>query len=55
MVAEGVESGQTWNLLRDLGCTVAQGYYLSRPLPADELSAWLLRRGAPQRAAAPSS
>jgi EAL domain-containing protein (putative c-di-GMP-specific phosphodiesterase class I) len=51
VVAEGVESEPTWNVLRDLGCTVAQGYYLSRPQPPDELAAWLMRRAAPQRAA----
>ena len=46
-----MESEPTWNVLRDLGCTVAQGYYLSRPQPPDELAAWLMRRAAPQRAA----
>jgi EAL domain-containing protein (putative c-di-GMP-specific phosphodiesterase class I) len=51
VVAEGVESEQTWNHLRDLGCDVAQGYYLSRPVPPDELAAWLMRRAEPQRAA----
>jgi diguanylate cyclase (GGDEF)-like protein/PAS domain S-box-containing protein len=51
VVAEGVEGQPTWNLLRDLGCTVAQGYYLSRPLPPEDLAAWLIGRAAPQRAA----
>jgi diguanylate cyclase len=51
VVAEGVESEPTWNVLRDLGCTFAQGYYLSRPVPPDELAAWLMGRAAPQRAA----
>jgi diguanylate cyclase (GGDEF)-like protein/PAS domain S-box-containing protein len=44
VVAEGVESGPIWDRLTALGCTVAQGYYLSRPLPADELTPWLERR-----------
>jgi diguanylate cyclase (GGDEF)-like protein/PAS domain S-box-containing protein len=44
VVAEGVETGPIWDRLTDLGCTVAQGYYLSRPLPADELTPWLERR-----------
>jgi EAL domain-containing protein (putative c-di-GMP-specific phosphodiesterase class I) len=44
VVAEGVETEGVWNRLAALGCTVAQGYYLSRPLPADELRAWLLER-----------
>jgi len=30
---------------------VAQGYYLSRPLPPEDLAAWLIGRAAPQRAA----
>jgi EAL domain-containing protein (putative c-di-GMP-specific phosphodiesterase class I) len=41
VVAEGVESEEIWKELRALGCTVAQGYYLSRPLPPDELEDWL--------------
>ena len=51
VVAEGVESEAIWNTLRELGCTIAQGYFLSRPVPPDELAAWLLRHGAAQRAA----
>ena len=44
MVAEGVESERIWSELRRLGCTSAQGYYLTRPVPADELEAWLAAR-----------
>jgi diguanylate cyclase (GGDEF)-like protein/PAS domain S-box-containing protein len=44
VVAEGVESGPIWDRLSALGCTVAQGYFLSRPLPADELTPWLSER-----------
>jgi diguanylate cyclase len=44
VVAEGVETEPIWNTLRELGCTIAQGYYLSRPVPPDELGSWLLRR-----------
>jgi diguanylate cyclase (GGDEF)-like protein/PAS domain S-box-containing protein len=44
VVAEGVESEQAWDRLKALGCTAAQGYYLSRPVPARELRAWLLKR-----------
>jgi EAL domain-containing protein (putative c-di-GMP-specific phosphodiesterase class I) len=40
VVAEGVESEPVWRRLSDLGCDVAQGHYLSRPLPPDELIAW---------------
>jgi EAL domain-containing protein (putative c-di-GMP-specific phosphodiesterase class I) len=41
VVAEGVEDQQTWDLLAALGCDVAQGYYISRPLPALVLGEWL--------------
>ena len=44
VVAEGVENEQVWDRLRRLGCTAAQGYYLSRPVPAAELQAWLEQR-----------
>ncbi len=41
VVAEGVEDQPTWNLLTTLGCDTAQGYYLSRPVAAQELENWL--------------
>ena len=40
VVAEGVENVETLTLLRELGCDLAQGYYLSRPLPAAALEQW---------------
>jgi diguanylate cyclase (GGDEF)-like protein/PAS domain S-box-containing protein len=50
VVAEGVETAEVWETLTMLGCTVAQGYYLSRPVPANELRDWLRTRDA-ERAA----
>jgi diguanylate cyclase (GGDEF)-like protein len=44
VVAEGVEDAPTWDALASLGCDVAQGYYLSRPVPAEELGKWLVGR-----------
>jgi EAL domain-containing protein (putative c-di-GMP-specific phosphodiesterase class I) len=41
VVAEGVETAEAWGQLVALGCDVAQGYYLSRPVPAAELASWL--------------
>lgn len=41
-VAEGVEDGDTLNFLQEVGCTKAQGFYMSRPLPADKFSEWLV-------------
>jgi EAL domain-containing protein (putative c-di-GMP-specific phosphodiesterase class I) len=49
VVAEGVESEPIWNSLRELGCTVAQGYFLSRPLPPAELTAWMASCRSPRR------
>ena len=41
VVAEGVEDEATFDRLRALGCDMVQGYWLSRPLGAAELSAWM--------------
>jgi diguanylate cyclase (GGDEF)-like protein/PAS domain S-box-containing protein len=41
VVAEGVEDVEVLEALRELGCDVAQGYLMSRPIPADELTTWL--------------
>ena len=41
VVAEGVETLEILERLKVLGCDFAQGYYLSRPVPAEELTAWL--------------
>jgi EAL domain-containing protein (putative c-di-GMP-specific phosphodiesterase class I) len=41
VVAEGLESREAWDLLLSMGCDVAQGYFLSRPLPAPDLERWV--------------
>jgi diguanylate cyclase (GGDEF)-like protein/PAS domain S-box-containing protein len=41
VVAEGVEDRAAWDVLARLGCDVAQGYFLSRPIVATELEAWI--------------
>jgi diguanylate cyclase (GGDEF)-like protein len=41
VVAEGVENEAIWETLARLGCDFAQGHYLSKPMPAAELVAWL--------------
>jgi diguanylate cyclase (GGDEF)-like protein len=38
VLAEGVETAQQANRLTALGCNLAQGYYFTRPLPAEELA-----------------
>jgi diguanylate cyclase (GGDEF)-like protein len=45
VVAEGVESGEALDELRELGCHLAQGYAISPPLPPEELRAWANGRG----------
>jgi diguanylate cyclase len=40
-VAEGVETEQSWITLNNLGCDVAQGYLICRPVPLPELVEWL--------------
>jgi diguanylate cyclase (GGDEF)-like protein/PAS domain S-box-containing protein len=41
--AEGVEDEASWTLLRSLGCDLAQGYWIAKPMPAEELMEWLTR------------
>jgi EAL domain-containing protein (putative c-di-GMP-specific phosphodiesterase class I) len=45
VVAEGVEDAAGLQRLKDLGCDQAQGYFVSRPLPADDLALWLRGSG----------
>jgi diguanylate cyclase (GGDEF)-like protein len=47
VVAEGVEDEVALQLLQRMGCDSAQGYLLSRPVPAHELASWLARREVP--------
>jgi diguanylate cyclase (GGDEF)-like protein len=44
VIAEGVEDEATVRALADLRCDAAQGYHFSRPLPAADLTSWLLAR-----------
>jgi diguanylate cyclase (GGDEF)-like protein len=44
VVAEGVESYETWQMLGALGCDVSQGYYFSKPLPAADVMAAVTTR-----------
>jgi len=43
VVAEGVKDKATWKRVRDLGCDIAQGYYLSMPLAAADFAMWAAR------------
>jgi EAL domain-containing protein (putative c-di-GMP-specific phosphodiesterase class I)/FixJ family two-component response regulator len=39
-VAEGIETEKDWDLLRELGCDLAQGYLIAKPLESSEFLAW---------------
>jgi diguanylate cyclase (GGDEF)-like protein len=47
VVAEGVESEAVRSELKDLGCDMAQGFLLGRPMPADVFTAWLREQDPP--------
>ena len=53
VVAEGVEDQETWDMLLASGCEVAQGFMVSRPLPAEQVTAQL--RTAAAREAEPEA
>jgi EAL domain-containing protein (putative c-di-GMP-specific phosphodiesterase class I) len=38
-LAEGIETEAEWRFLADRGCALGQGYFFSRPVPADEILA----------------
>ncbi|WP_232428943.1 putative bifunctional diguanylate cyclase/phosphodiesterase [Aromatoleum toluclasticum] len=43
VVAEGVETESAWNQLVALGCDTGQGYYMAKPMPADQLRDWQMQ------------
>ena len=52
-VAEGVETEAQLEFLRSLGCGLAQGFHLARPMPVADATALLARHGAEARASDP--
>lgn len=40
VVAEGVENRAMWDHLASLGCDTAQGYFIGKPLPAEQFATW---------------
>ena len=55
VIAEGVETEEQLRALKDLGCDIVQGYFFSRPVPADQLTPLLIeRRGISEEALIPS-
>ena len=43
-VAEGIEAPEQVDFLRSIGCDLVQGYVYARPMPAEELEAWMRAR-----------
>ena len=41
IVSEGVENEQDFELLRELGAEYVQGYFFSKPMPAEEVLDWV--------------
>jgi EAL domain-containing protein (putative c-di-GMP-specific phosphodiesterase class I) len=44
VVAEGVETSDELDAVVATGCDLVQGYFYARPMPSDQLTAWLERR-----------
>ena len=44
VTAEGIETKEQMDHLRDVGCEYAQGYLFGRPMPLTELTAYLQRQ-----------
>lgn len=40
-VAEGVEDRADWDFLRSTDCDLAQGYFIAKPMPTDEIPGWI--------------
>jgi len=40
VVAEGVETAKEYKIVRTLGCDLVQGYFIAKPMPAEEFRAW---------------
>jgi EAL domain-containing protein (putative c-di-GMP-specific phosphodiesterase class I) len=47
VVAEGIETESIWGVLAGFGCHLAQGYLISKPLPAEKFVAFVLSTNAP--------
>ncbi|HYD60974.1 MAG TPA: EAL domain-containing protein, partial [Noviherbaspirillum sp.] len=48
VVAEGLENLAVWELLAKMGCDQGQGYYISKPMPSEQLAGWLQAWTPPQ-------
>ena len=44
LTAEGVEDAATLQFLEKVGCDLAQGYFIARPMPGDRVAGWIASR-----------
>ncbi|MDH3336178.1 MAG: EAL domain-containing protein [Rhodospirillaceae bacterium] len=40
VVAEGIETKEIYEAIKYLGCDMAQGYFIGKPMPGDDLAEW---------------
>lgn len=43
-IAEGVETREVYDYLRNIGCNMVQGYYIAKPMPVKEFTDWYMQR-----------
>jgi len=46
-VAEGIETQEQWDQLAAFGCDIGQGYFIARPMPAEDFQNWVKQFRAP--------
>jgi EAL domain-containing protein (putative c-di-GMP-specific phosphodiesterase class I) len=46
-VVEGVETAEQAEIIGSLGCSMMQGYFFARPMPQDEVEAFIARQRMP--------
>lgn len=44
VIAEGVESQEIWDVLTEMGCDLAQGYFIAKALPVNQFEHWLTQQ-----------
>jgi EAL domain-containing protein (putative c-di-GMP-specific phosphodiesterase class I) len=52
VTAEGVQDRETLNMIREMNCDLAQGYFVGRPMTRDAVVEWMEQRASPTREAA---
>jgi predicted signal transduction protein with EAL and GGDEF domain len=55
VVGEGIETAEQMQSLQELGCEIGQGYFFSRPIPAEDVCAWLANAPKPAGSESPET